>query len=400
MPKSATSSSPRVAIVYDRANTRYGGAEYLLEVLAQAFPGADLLTSVSHPQASWQKHFNQVKTSFLQRIPFAKTHHQWFLPLMPLAFESLDVDEYEVIISVSSAEAKGVITKPHQLHICYLLTPPRYLYRLDKTYLQTHSWLNWPILKQLSQLFLTCLRWWDETASLRPDVIVTLSQTVEKRIKNTYHRQVKSIIHPPLKPLKPNKQLSDSFSKLPSYFLSVSRLVSYKRLDLVIKSILASNKKLIIVGTGLELNNLQQLAGSSGWTRPVNMNLKTAIDYISSQKPAISFLGSVPESSLASLYQHCQAVISPGIEDFGLVPLEAASFGKPSLIHTQSGVGEVLKPDMAVQIKKQNVAAVTQGIRQLEQKKFDATKLKSLSKQFSPKTFGLRMIKLVYDELS
>ena len=189
--------SPRIALVYDRVNTPYGGAEKVLLALHQAFPQAPLFTSVFHPRAVWAKIF-KIKTSFLQKVPFANQLHRFFVPLMPLAFESLDLSMYDIIISVTSAEAKGIITRPNQLHVCYMLTPTRYLYSHRAHYEQTHWPFKIPLLNFFSRKLFDYLTWWDQVAAQRPDVIIPISGLVKKRIEKYYQRAVSDVIYPPV----------------------------------------------------------------------------------------------------------------------------------------------------------------------------------------------------------
>src|SRR5258708_2622600 len=171
------STSPKVALVYDRVNTHYGGAENVLLALHQIYPSAPLYTSVYNPQtATWAKVFD-VRTSFLQKFPFAKKFHRLYVALMPLAFESFDLSEFDIVISISSAEAKGVLTKPNQLHVCYLLTPTRYLWSHAEEYQK--DWLTGPI----RALIFNYLRWWDQSAALRPDIFIPISQLVAERCR-------------------------------------------------------------------------------------------------------------------------------------------------------------------------------------------------------------------------
>ncbi|MEA2056669.1 MAG: hypothetical protein U9O78_03095, partial [Patescibacteria group bacterium] len=166
----------RTALVYDRVNTRYGGAEQILTAFFELFPQADLYTSVfDQEQAKWVKP-HRVKPSFLQKLPLAKSRHRAFLPLMPFAFENLNLSDYDLVISVTSAEAKGVITKPEQLHLCYLLSPPRYLYSHRQRYLQSRLILKIPPFAFVAKKILDYLTWWDQVAIYRPDVVIPLSK--------------------------------------------------------------------------------------------------------------------------------------------------------------------------------------------------------------------------------
>jgi len=398
MTHPAASSPPKVAIVYDRANIQYGGAEYLLKVMAKAFPSAPLLTSVSHRQATWQKDFARVYTTFLQKIPFAQKHHQWFLPFMPLAFESLNLDPYDIVISFSSAEAKGVLTKPHQLHIAYLFAPPRYLYHLDENYQQTSTWRKLPIIKQMVKLILAYLKWWDLSASLRPDILVTLSLQTAQKIEQVYGRETQAIVYPPVQKYQTDPQLFRQLPVLSEFYLCVARLVEYKRLDLAIRATLKLKRQLIIVGTGLDLHRLQRMSGDQCWTRPSDMNFQTAVAYLHQHQPDICFMGNLQTQELAWLYSKARALLSPGIDDFGLVPLEAAQFGLSSIIHAQSGAAEILTSDLATHLKKQDIEAMLKSICRHDNYQVSPDKLMSLAQQFSSEVFIQRMTKLVYDE--
>jgi glycosyltransferase involved in cell wall biosynthesis len=220
-----------VALVYDRVNTPHGGAEKVLLALHALFPNAPLYTSVYNSKtASWANVFD-VRPSWLSRLPFAH-HHRLLLPLMPLAFESFDLSAYDLIISITSAEAKGIITQPHQLHLSYLLTPTRYLYSHQHEYLTTDSHLSAPGTKWLAHQLLKYIKWWDQAAAARPDVIIPISELVAKRTRHYYNRSTVSPIYPPLETLPLTTQrptlLPPTFDQ---YLLIVSRLVSYKRLD-------------------------------------------------------------------------------------------------------------------------------------------------------------------------
>ena len=189
--------NPKIALVYDHVNTPYGGAEKVLLALNKAFPNAPLFTSVYHPRAKWAKVF-KIKTSFLQKIPFANSLHRFFAPLMPLAFESLNFSEYDIIISVTSATAKGIITKPNQIHICYMLTPTRYLHSHRTHYEKTHWPFKIPIISFISRKIFDYLAWWDQIASNRPDLIIPISNLVKKRVKKYYHSLSHDVIYPPI----------------------------------------------------------------------------------------------------------------------------------------------------------------------------------------------------------
>ena len=180
----------KVALVYDRVN-KWGGAERVLLALHKMFPKAPLYTSVYHQKkAEWASDF-AVKTSFLQNMPFAKSAHEFFPVFMPIAFEQFNFDQYDLVISVTSEAAKGIITKPRTKHLCYLLTPTRYLWSGYHDYFQN------PIVKTVSKPAVTYLRTWDKIASSRPDRIIAISHEVQQRVR-TYYKKEATIIYPPV----------------------------------------------------------------------------------------------------------------------------------------------------------------------------------------------------------
>src|SRR3972149_11167425 len=212
----------KTALVYDRVN-KWGGAGRDLLALHELFPDAPLYTSVYNPKAAlWAKVFPKVVPSFLNTIPFAKDKHEHFAYLMPLAFESLDFSQYDLVISVTSEAAKGIITKPKTLHVCYCLTPTRYLWSHHELYFKD------PVFKAIAKPSIRYLKVWDKVAAHRPDIIVAQSKVVQERIKRCYKRSSK-IIYPPVNVEFFSRDLEVKKDK---FFLLVSRLVAYKRVDL------------------------------------------------------------------------------------------------------------------------------------------------------------------------
>ena len=323
---------PKVALVYDRVNTVYGGAEKVLLALHRAFPDAPLYTSVYHPRAKWANVF-KIKTSFLQKIPFANRFHQFFVPLMPLAFESFDLSEYDIIISITSAEAKGVITKPDQLHLCYLLTPTRYLYSHRAHYEQTHWPFKIPLLRFFSQKIFDYLTWWDRVAAQRPDIIIPISNLVKDRAQEYYQRQVAETIYPPFDPqeLTPPSTIKNYFPYyLPQeFYLVISRLVPYKRIDLAIHACQRLNKNLVIIGEGPAAAQLKKIANSNTY-----------------------FLGNVTTIQRQAIISQAEAILMPGVEDFGITAIEAIMSDKPIILHQISGAAELIKDGIGVVLLK------------------------------------------------
>lgn len=300
----------KVALVYDRVN-KWGGAERVLLALHEIWPQAPLYTSVYDPKkALWAKEF-KVIPSFLQRFPWAKSKHELYPLLMPLAFESFDFDQYDVVISVTSEAAKGIITKPGTLHLCYCLTPTRYLWSGYTSYFNSRG------LRLISRPLVNYLRKWDLVAAQRVDGYSAISQTVQKRI-NKYYGRPSEVIYPPIDTEIFNNQ-NRKIKIEGKFFLVVSRLVKYKNVDLVIKAFNHLGWNLKIVGTGDEENKLIRIS-----------------------KANIEFLGQLTDEKLLSYYQNCAAVIFPQEEDFGIVPLEAQACGRPVIAFGAGGATETV----------------------------------------------------------
>jgi len=321
----------RVALVYDRVN-KFGGAERLLMALHQIWPEAPLFTSVyDQAEAVWAEGWN-IKNSFLQSFPFAKKWHEGFGWLMPLAFESFDFSEFDVIISVTSEAAKGIITNPRQLHICYLLTPTRYLWSHSNDYLMQVP----KLLRPLARIVQVKLRIWDYMAAQRPDYIFAISEHVKKRCEK-YYRRTSEVVYPMLGLKEEGRRQKEEGD----YFLVVSRLVPYKRIDLAIEACNKLKLPLVIVGTGSEEEKLKKLAG-----------------------PTIKFTGYLTDQELVEYYRNTKAVIMPQEEDFGLTAVEALSLEIPVISYKYSGAAEVIKDgETGVLFDKQTVGSLIEAIK-------------------------------------
>jgi len=386
-------NNPKIAIVYDKVNTQYGGAEWVLVALHNAFPTAPLFTALyDAKQARWASVFT-VFSSFLQRSPLKK--HTFLVWLFPLAFESLDLSDYDIIISVTSGEAKGVLTKPNQLHISYILTPPRYLYTHVEQYLNQFSFLRLPIISQITHVLLSYLRWWDQAAARRPDVLIAISKVVQKRIYDIYSLS-SSIIYPPL-PEVPKGVAVSKISSNNSFLLTLSRLVSYKRIDLAILAALKTNKSLVVAGNGEEFSRLQILAGQHTVTR-TNEDLAAFISKETEQPGKIIFVGTVSNEERLALLASAEALLMPGIEDFGITALEAANLGTPSILHAKSGVSEILTHNTAsIHISEESVSALAEGIEQLAHTSFSIASLQKQANTCSTNVFTRKFKENVYD---
>lgn len=323
----------KVALVYDRVN-KWGGAERVLLALHEMFPDAPLYTSVYNPKtASWARVFSKVVPTFLQKFPFRR--HEWMAPLMPIAFENLNFDEFDLVISVTSEAAKGIITKSQTKHICYCLTPTRYLWSGYKDY------FKWSIFRSLMSPIVKYLRDWDTLASTRPDLMVAISTISAKRIEKYYGRESK-IIFPPV---EVGKFKREEFGKaIDKYFLIVSRLVPYKKIDLAIEVFNKLGRPLVIVGTGSE-----------------------EFKFKFKSKKNIKLLGQVSNKKLIEIYKGARALIMPQEEDFGIVSVEAQAVGIPVIAYKKGGAFDtVIEGKTGIFFEEQTVESLTSAV-----KKFD-----------------------------
>ena len=313
----------KIAIVYDWLD-KWGGVERVLLTMHDIFPRAEFFTSYYNPQtAPWAKHLN-IRTSFIQGLPpFIRKNRLLSLPLYPYAFESFNFNGYDLVVSITSSFAKAVITRPETVHVSYLLTPTRFLWSHADTY------NNNPLLKGLTEPYMKRLREWDYIASRRPDHIISISQTVAERCRKYYERE-SSVIYPPFdidywKNIKlkiKNEKLKTKYN-LQKYFLVVSRLEKYKRVDLVINTFnKLQDKTLVVVGKGSEEKYLKSISSDN-----------------------ITFLQDITDEDLANFYINAEALIMPQEEDFGYVSLEAQFYGCPVLSYEKGGAVETVLQD-------------------------------------------------------
>jgi len=350
----------KTALVYDRVN-KWGGAERVLLALHEMFPDAPLYTSVyDEKKAYWAKVFPKVYTSFLQHIPFAKSNHELFGWLMLFAFESFSFDNYDLVISVTSEAAKGIITKPHTKHICYMLTPTRYLWSHYDLYFKNK------LLRFISKPIVNYLRVWDKIAAQRPDKIIAISNEVKNRIKKYYGRD-SEIIFPPVE----TPEVAIVNHSRSGYFLVVSRLVAYKRIDLAVKAFNKLKLPLIIVGSGSEYFKLKSIA-----------------------KKNIKFAGQVTEEELIEYYKGAKALIMPQEEDFGITAVEAQSLGVPVIAFKKGGaLNTVIDKRTGIFFLKQEVDSLASAVAQFNERPiFDRPSLVENARRFSKENFKMTFL--------
>ena len=345
----------KIALVYDRVN-KFGGAERVLLTLHEIWPEAPLYTSVYHSQSAlWADDF-KVIPSFLNKLAMARRHHESFPWLMPLAFESFEFDEFDVVISITSEFAKGIITKPDTFHLCYCLTPTRYLWSGYQEYFQNTAF------KFLSQPIVSYLRAWDQIASQRPDEYLAISQEVKKRIKKYYGRD-SAVIYPPAETsfFKPGKK-----QKKKEYFLIVSRLVPYKRVDITIKAFNRLGLPLKIIGDGMVKRVLERMA-----------------------KNNIEFLGQeLTDKEVLSYYQNCRALVFSGSEDLGLVSLEAQACGRPIIAFKAGGIPETMVEGKTGEFfYPQTAEALIETVSKFDEKRYNPDICQRQAQHFDVKIF-------------
>ncbi len=287
-----------------------GGGERVVEALAEIFPQADFFTLVgSAEEAPPALRGRRVTTSFVEHLPGSKRWYRHFLPLYPLALEQFDFSSYDLVISSESGPAKGIITSPQTCHICYCHSPMRYIWDL---YHESRKSMN-PVTRAVFSATAHYMRLWDFSTAARVDYFVANSRYIAARIRKCYRRE-STVIHPPA-----NVSAGYISQKIGEYYLLVSRLVPYKRVDFAIEACNRLHRPLRIVGTGPEYKRLRKMAG-----------------------PTIEFLGRLDEGSLRETYANCRALLFPGEEDFGLVPVEAQSHGRPVIAYGRGGVLETV----------------------------------------------------------
>jgi len=288
----------------------HGGGEQVMGVLAEMFPQADLFCLVADPATlsdSLRQH--RLTTSFLQHIPGSRRWHKHFLPLQPFALEQLDLSGYDLVISLESGPTKGVLTHTETCHICYCLSPMRYLWDFYPEYRRHLG----PVVRSVFSIAAHYLRIWDVSSAARVDYFGAISQTVASRVRKHYRRD-SSVIYPPV-----NVSAGYLSQEQDDYYLIVGRLVDYKRVDLAIGACNQLGRRLRIIGKGDQYQSLRRLSG-----------------------PTIEFLGQADDQTLRDNYAHCRALLFPAEEDFGIVPVEAQSFGRPVLAFGRGGASETV----------------------------------------------------------
>ncbi len=356
----------RIALIHDYL-VQYGGAERVLECFAELFPHAPIYTLVYDKDAMHGVFENRkIHTSFLQKFPFAKKRHRLFPMLMPMAIEQFDFSQYDVVLSDSSSFAKGIITKPGTLHICYMHTPMRYAWDDCQKYTQDFYFPEF--IKRFVPFAMNYLRVWDKVSADRVDCLIANSQFVANRIRK-YYKKDSTVIHPPVALEKFQPRNNFAAEKKEDYYLMVGRLIAYKRNDIAIKAFNELKLPLKIIGRGPELNRLKKIAG-----------------------PTIEFLGRVDDNKLAEYYSNCKAFIFPQEEDFGIVAIEALASGRPLIAYRGGDIPEHMEEGkMGVLFDKQTPKDVVAAVKKIENMNFDSEYIRNKVLKFDKEIFKAKI---------
>ncbi len=345
-----------IALVHDWLN-QMGGAEDVLEALVGLYPAAPVFTSMYWPQVMPDEYRQwDIRTSFMDRLPLVKRHHQPFLPLYPLAFESFGFSEYDLVVSNKSGFCHGVLAGPETLHICYCLAPTRYLWDLRR-YAQREGIGR--VGRALLQPVASYLRLWDRLAADRVDYFIAISRTVQRRIARYYGRE-SVIIYPPVEVdrFEPASQTQD-------FYLVVSRLIPYKRVDLAVQALSQLDRPLVVVGDGRDRAKLEELAG-----------------------PSVTFTGRLTDGQTAGMMARCRAFIFPGEDDFGIAPVQAMAAGRPVIAFAAGGaLDTIVEGATGLYFRQPSVESLKTAVERFETLTFQTSRIRRHAERFSRSIF-------------
>lgn len=365
-----TPEKAKIALVFDWMTTS-GGAERVNLVLHKLFSNAPIFTSVYNPEKVKGFDEKKITTSFIQKLPLAKNHHQYYLSLMPYAFEQFDLSEYDIVISSSHSCAKGIIAKPECLHISYCHSPMRYAWDDWHNYVNNYK-MN-PLIKFFGKKQLHSLRMWDRLSADRVDHFIANSNTTKKRIAK-YYKRFSKVIHPMINVKE--FQINENVDR--NYYLAVGRLTPYKKFGLIVDAFNKNGKPLKIVGNGIEYKDLKAKA-----------------------KENIEFLKFIPDEELKSIYSNAKALIFPQIEDFGITPLEAMASGTPVIAYNQGGALETVKENLSgLFFTEQTDESLNKAIEKFEkiENSFDRKKIREYTEKFDTENFEKQLMEFISEK--
>ncbi len=361
----------KVALVHDYLN-QMGGAERVILAFHEIFPTAPIYTSIFDPQRvdpAFQS--MDIRTSFMQKFPLVTRHHQPYLPFYPFAMESLDLRGYDLVLSSSSAFAKGVITRPETMHISYCHTPMRWCWNYDE-YIEREQLGG--MARRVLPFMITGLRVWDQTSAMRVDYFIANSPVVAERIAKYYRRE--AVVIPP--PVDVGHFSFDPTARTEDYFLILSRLVPYKRIDLAIEACNKLQLPLVIIGNGRDEERLKRLAG-----------------------PTIRFMGWLSDEEKGYYYTHCRALLFPGEEDFGITPLEAQACGRPVIAYGAGGaLASIVDGVTGKFFKYQTAASLAEALATFDERGFDPQTIRNHALEFDMPRFHRRIQQFIAAKMS
>jgi len=365
-------SGMRLALVHDWLN-QMGGAENVLEELVDLFPGAPLYTSMYDPAKMPDAYRNwDIRTTFMQHLPGYSDHHQAYLPVYPLAFANTDLSGYDLVLSNKSGFCHGVRTRKgsrsavHKaVHVCYCLTPTRFLW-LYEQYREREQIGG--LVNAALQPALTLLRRWDWAAAQRVDHFIAISTAVQERIRDIYGRE-SVVIHPPV---DTERYTPDPSIAVGDYYLIVSRLIPYKRIDLAVEAFRhLPQEKLVVVGDGRDRTALQAAAG-----------------------PNVTFLGRQSQAELLERMRGCKAFLFPGLEDFGIAPVEALAAGRPVIAYAGGGALDTVVPGVTGEhFGEQSVESLLAVLAKFDPSAYDSVACRQQAERFGRDVFRGRLLK-------
>jgi len=367
---------PKTAIVHEWFSS-YAGSERVVESFTNIWPDADVFTLADLMTEEERKIIlksKPPKTSFIQKLPFAKTKHRWYLPLFPFAIERFNFSEYDLIISSSHAVTKGLRKRSDQLHISYCHSPMRYAWDNAELYLNQAN-ISKGFKGYASRAVINYLRKWDLKTASRPDFLVANSEFIAGKIKRIYNRN-SDVIYPPV-----DVDKFEPISQKDNYYLTASRMVPYKRVDLIVEAFIKMNdKKLVVVGDGPELNKIKSKASAN-----------------------IEFLGYMDSKKLKSLMQEAKAFVFAAEEDFGIAVVEAMACGTPVIAFNKGGTAEtVLNGKTGIHFNEQNPESIKDAIKEFEKRidSFDVQFIRKHAEKFNRTNFEENIKQFVRDKLN
>lgn len=359
----------KVALVHDYLN-QYGGAERVLDEMKRTWPDAPVFTSIYDPARMPARYRDwDIRTSWLNRIPYASRKHQALLPLLPQAFESFDLDGFDLVVSSSSGLAHGIIPGPGTTHVCYCHSPPRFLWSY-------HRYAERERLGRATRAFLSTqlvgLRQWDRVSADRTDAWITTSRVMQSRIAQIYGKS-STIIPPPV-----DTHRFEPGEGRGTYFLMLMRLVGWKRPDIVVEACTRLGAQLVVAGDGRETEHLRKMAG-----------------------PSVRFVGRVDDAQMRVLYRDCAALVLPSEEDFGITPLEAMAAGRPVIAYGRGGVLDTVVPGQTgLFFEEQSADAVATALEAFRPDDYRSSVIRARADVFDNAAFRQRLLGFANDAVA